>query len=221
MAKDVADVLDGKEPVVRDYDPKDASIEVGSGKKKENKRIKTLIKDFILFMRQEKSYKKQKEEVAEHIREFTGNLRDENALAGDYQKTYRLIESVDGGIETAVNVTQTDKFSKIIDDAVQGIKKVVGDTFFNKFFEKDISISIKPEMLADKTARQELSEALVKALGVDGVKKYFVKEEAWAIKDGLDKGQYELGKDTLPKFREVVKQNADAISESSKKIAVV
>jgi len=64
MAKDVGDV---KEPVVRDHDPKDASIEVGSGKKKENKRIKTLIRDFILYMRQEKSYKKQKEEVAEYI----------------------------------------------------------------------------------------------------------------------------------------------------------
>jgi len=217
MAKDVGD---GKEPVVRDHDPKDASIEVGSGKKKENKRIKTLIRDFILYLRQEKSYKKQKEEVAEYIRDYTGKVRDENAFSGDYQKTYRLIEGLENGIETAVNVSHTDKFSKIVEEAVDGIKKVVGDTFFNKFFEKDITISIKTEILADKKSRQELSEALIKSLGVDGVKKYFVKEEAWTIKEGLDKGQYELDPTVLPKFREVVKQNADAISESSKKIAV-
>jgi hypothetical protein len=179
--------------------------------------IRKAIRDFIKYLRQEKSAKDQKDDAADIIRKHVVPIRDGNALTGDYQKTYRMIEEItDKDVEHAVNVSQVDKWSKIEETNITTLKALVGDKFFDEAFEKVVTIKIKEEVMLDKTKRVELGKILKDALGVDGMAKYFEKEEVLVPKDGLEQYQYVLPKDKILEMRKLVKPSKDAVSDASK-----
>jgi len=219
MAKSTIDAADavkktttGKDSAVREMDVASASL--GQGQSQVS--IRTTIKEFQRFSLLEKSYKEQKDEKAEILRMFVGNVRDKDALEGDYQKSFRLVAEKKDKVERAVTVSQRDSFSLPKKDTEMDlIKDLVGEEFFGENFEKVTTIAIKKSILNNKEKRRELSKILAKALGKDGMKKYFEKKEEWVVRDGLDQRQYELGKDKLTEFRGFVKPSKDSVSDST------
>lgn len=192
----------------------------GSGKNKTTetlkRKVKEAVRDYVIASNEEKSAKDRKDEAALALRAYVKPIRDTNAYAGDYQKSFRVAGIVaKSGLQYGAMVAHMDRFTlpkKEVD--IAAIKKLVGTKFFNEHFEKDITIAIKSEVLDNKALRKELTDKLVETFGVDGLKKYFKKEEVWAILPGLDKGQYDLDNETRTELLESCKQYADKVEEA-------
>jgi hypothetical protein len=150
------------------------------------------------------------------LRAYVKPIRDTNAYAGDYQKSFRVAGIVaKSGLQYGALVAHIDRWGlpkKEVD--IAALKKLVGDKFFKEHFEKEITIAIKSEVLENKVLRKELTDKLLEALGVDGLKKYFKKEEVWTVTPGLDKGQYDLDNETRTDMLESCKQYADKVEEA-------
>lgn len=205
----------GMKSSIRLLNPKDtAAITL-----KEDKEVEILIKEavnhYVHYHEVEKSAKDQKDEAAEALRTYVGAVRDANAKDNDYQKTYRVLGKKDGKLQYATDVSQNDKYRIPEDADIKVIKKTLGDTTFNNLFQKETSISIKPEIMKNETLRKELSKILVEKLGMDGLKKYFHKEEAWSVKTGTDRKQYELPEEKRKAFLESVKPSADTVKNAT------
>lgn len=219
MAKSTIDAADavkktatGKDSAVREMDVSTETLKQGN----DQISIRTTVKEFQRFSLLEKSYKEQKDEKAEILRMFVGNVRDKDALDGDYQKSFRLVAETKDKVERAVTLSQRDSFSIPKKDTdMDIIKDLVGEDFFDENFEKVTTIAIKKSILSNKEKRRELSKILAEALGKDGMKKYFEKKEEWVVKDGLDQRQYQLGKDKLGEFRCLVKPSKDSVTDST------
>lgn len=192
----------------------------GSGKNKETesltRKVKEAVRDFVIASNEEKSAKDKKDEAALVLRAYVKPVRDQNAYNGDYQKSFRVAGIVaKSGMQYGAMVAHMDRWTlpkKEVD--IAALKKLVGDKFFKKYFEKDITIAIKSEVLNNKEIRKELTDKLLEVFGVEGLKKYFKKEEVWAVKDGLDKGQYDLDEETRQSMLESCKQYADKVEEA-------
>ena len=204
-------------------DAEEATIEKTSGKGKEKKieklvkKVKDTVRDFVIASTNEAAAKEQKEEAAKFLRAYVGQIRDRNAYAGDYQKTYRVAGIVGAsGTQYGAQVAQQDRVTlpkKEEDMAV--VKKIVGKDAFEKLFSRAIKISIKKEVLENKEQSKELAEALVDKFGNDGLKKYFVKEEVWSAKEGFDRNQYEVEDATRQLLLNQVTLYADLVSDAS------
>lgn len=211
----------GKKSNVRNVDPKDKEFSLEFKRKgqdepdKITKKVTEAVAEFIRYRNLEESYKEQKSDMAEFIRKFVLELRDGNALQGDYQKTYRIVAGETKGVEKAVNVSQSDSFSAPKKDDIENIKALVGDDLFDEILEKEQVISIRKEIMDNKAKRKELAAKLVEAFGKDEIKEWFVKEERWVAKSGLDKTQYKVGEDKLPELRKFLKPSADSIKDTS------
>lgn len=186
---------------------------------KDDKEVEILIKEavnhYVHYHEVEKSAKDQKDEAAEALRTYVGAVRDANAKDKDYQKTYRVLGKKDGTLQYATDVSQNDKYGIPKDADMDVIKKSLGDTAFNDLFQKETSISIKPEIMKNESMRKELSKILVEKLGMDGLKKYFHKEEVWSVKPGTDRKQYELSEDKREAFLGSVKASADTVKNAT------
>jgi hypothetical protein len=192
----------------------------GSGKNKVTEnltlKIKEAVRNYVIASNEEKSAQDRKNEAALALRAYVKPLRDTNAYAGDYQKTFRVAGIVaKTGLQYGAMVAHVDRFGlpkKEVD--IAALKKLVGDKFFKEHFEKEITLSIKPEILDNKVLRKELTDKLLETLGVDGLKKYFKKEEVWTVLPGLDKDQYKLENEKRTEMLEFCKQYADKVEEA-------
>jgi hypothetical protein len=215
----------GEKSIMRTLSPgKDEKVAIdkvtGSGKNKVTesvqKSVLEAVREYVIASNEIASASEKKEDAAAALRIYVKDIRDTNAYAGDYQKTYRVAGTVgNSGVQFGAAVAHQDRFSipkKEVD--IAALKDLVGKDFFNGHFSKDIQISIKKEVMENKDLRKELTQKLVDAFGVDGIKKYFNKEEVWSVKEGLDKAQYDLDKDTRAKFAEKCKQYADQVTEA-------
>lgn len=192
---------------------------IGTGKDKKTeqlvKKVKDAVREFIIYSNQEKSAKEQKDDAANALREYVKVTRDKNAYAGDYQKSYRVVGGLaTSGMQYGAAVQQVDRTTCPKKESdIEAIKKLVGKKFFDQYFARELIISIKKDVLDNKDLRKELTNKLIEFFGVEGIKKYFTKEEVWAIKTGLDKGQYDLADETRVKFLEAVKFYADKVDD--------
>ena len=192
----------------------------GSGKNKIvetlSRKVKEVVRDYVIASNEEKSANDRKNEAALALRAYVKPTRDTNAYAGDYQKSFRVAGIVaKSGIQYGVMVAHIDRWGlpkKEVD--IAALKKLVGAEFFKKHFEKEVTIAIKPEILDNKVLRKELTDKLLEAFGVDGLQKYFKKEEVWAVLPGLDKDQYGLNNETRTEMLESCKQYADKVEEA-------
>jgi hypothetical protein len=201
----------GAKSKARTIDPLDSSVTLVDGSVV---TVKEAVNSFIRFDLQEKSAKEQKAEAAEVVKLYAGKMRDENAVNGDYQKTYRILGSKTKAAQHAADISQSDKFSipKKNDD-IEALKKILGDDF-GSYLERDISISIKPEVLKNRKLRADLSKRLAESFGAE-LSNFFVKEEIWTSVKGIDQRQYELEENQRTQMREKLKPAADSIKNTS------
>jgi hypothetical protein len=202
----------GKESTARAIDPADATVVLDD---QTEVRVVEAVTQYVMQDTAEKAAKEAKEKSAEVIRTFTGTVRDENALDGKYQKTLRVMGRKVKGMQFAVDAMHTDKFTapKVKDD-ILAIKALMGPAF-DSVFEETIELSIKKSVMENDALRKELSVVLFNALGIEGIKKFFEKEETWKVKKGMAEDQYRLEKAVRETLRSKVKQAADAIKDAS------
>lgn len=199
----------GNDSVARIVDPQDALLSDKS------KSVKQAVSDYVEANKAFKDAEMKAKAAGEDVKAFIKDLRDKNAVAGDYQKTYRVLGNEVSGLKHAADVSQVDKWSIPKSDIEMDVlKDTVGEDFFKKVMSKEITISIRKEIMENKTARSELTAKLVAAFGSD-LNKYFVKEEVWETAEGLTKLQYELDKGTMDKMRAILKPSSDQIKDAS------
>lgn len=178
--------------------------------------VLNLVRQFVIADNNAKAAKEQADEAAEglrvFIREFRG-IRHENT--GRYQGSYRVNGEVKGKTQYAVQVNAQDRFSMPKKDKdVDALREIVGKEFFGKFFERVLNISIRKEVLEDRKLRRALTDKLIEAFGEDGLKEWFVKEEVWSVKKGLDEGIFELDPEKREEFLEACPQYADQVKNA-------
>ena len=202
----------GAESAARAIDPINSTVVTDEG---EEVRVVEAVTQYVLQDTAEKAAKEAKEKQAAVIRTYTGTVRDENALAGEYQKTLRVLGRQIKGVQYAVDASHTDKYS--VPDSkedIERIKTLMGPAF-ETVFEQTVELSIKKNVMENETLRKELSQVLFKALGVEGIKKFFKKEDTWRVKKGVAENQYMLDKAVREALRANAKQAADALKDAS------
>ena len=213
----------GEKSVMQDVFPNDDTevfYEVNRGTKAKpnieavKHNVKQLVRQFVVADNTMKSAKEQAEEAAQGLRVFaeefrTGRVRD----GARYQQTYRINGPMHKATKFAVSCAAQDRFSLPKKEKdIDAIRETVGKDFFDKFFERELSIEIRKEVLEDRKLRRELTDKLLEVFGGEAeLKKWFVKGESWTIKSGLAEGQFELEEETRQAFQEKCPQYADQI----------
>jgi len=201
----------GNKSTARTVDPLDSSMRLEDGS---DITIRDAVNKFVRNDVAEKTAKEQKEDAASILREYATQMRDTNATNGDYQKTYRILGNKNRGVQQAADLSQTDKFSiPKKDEDINALKSILGDRF-SDYLEREVSISIRPEVLKNRKLRTELSKRLAEAFG-DDLKNFFVKEEVWATVGGIDQRQYELDDTERVQMREKLKPAKDSVKNTS------
>jgi hypothetical protein len=203
----------GKDSAARALDPGNSTVI-----KDDNEEVKVVeaVTQYVLQDSAEKAAKLAKDDAADVIRVYAGTVRDENALAGDYQKTLRVMGRQIKSQQLAVDVASLDKFSvpKKKED-VLAIKALMGDAAFETVFEQTVELSIKKSVMENDALRKELSQTLFKALGVEGIKKFFEKEDTWKVKKGMAEDQYTLSATVREALKTHAPQAKDSIKDAS------
>jgi len=195
--------------------------EFKDGKKKtmlpETKKVQEAVRDFCIATANAALAAETKEDCAKALRAYVGPIRDDNAYNGDYQKTYRVAGIVNkSGTQYAAKVSQVDKVSlPKTPEAMDRIKELVGAEFFNEHFTKEVTISIKKEIIENKKSIKELTTLLKKVMTNEDIQKYFKMEEEWGVAKGFDEAQYGLNKATIEFLLGEVKMSADAVADAS------
>jgi hypothetical protein len=202
----------GEASAVRALDPKDATVVEDNGKET---LVTQAVVNYVLHSTAEKTAKQDKEAAAEIVRTYVGQVRTENALAGSYQKSLRVMGKIVKDTQYSVDAAHQDKFTvpKVKED-IDAIKAALGPAF-DTIFESVTEISIKKNVMENDKLRKELSQLLLTTLGADGIKKYFEKTETYGVKTGMAADMYTLDKKVREAFLSRVKQAADALKDSS------
>jgi len=188
----------GKPSAVRALDPVNSTVILDDDTET---KIADAVVNYVLQDTSEKAAKAAKEEASEVLRLYAGTVRDDNALAGEYQKSLRVLGKIVKGAQYAVDVIQTDKFSVPKNKTdIEALKTILG-TSFNTILETTVAISIKTTVLENDALRKELSEELFRALGSEGIKKYFEREEIWRVKKNMAETQYALSAEVRAALR--------------------
>jgi len=205
----------GKDSAARTLNPVNSTVVTDDG---EEVRVVEAVTQYVLQDTAEKSAKAAKERSGEIIRTYAGTVREENALAGDYQKTLCVLGREVKGVQYAVSASNTDKFSvPSAKEDIEAIKAVMGSAF-DTVFEQTVELSIKKNVMEDDSLRKELSQVLFKALGVEGIKRFFKKEDTWRVKKNMAENQYTLDKTVREALRTHAKQAADALKDASESV---
>lgn len=204
----------------RGVDPKDAAVTVEitspTGSTVKTQKVVDAVVEYIIKDAAEKAAAEEKEISAQVIRAFAVAVRDANATQGDYQKTLRVVGRKVKSTQYAVDASAKDAFSvPSKSEDVEAIRKALGNTVFEQLFEKQTSISIKKEVMESDTLRKDLSRILFEALGAEGMKKYFEKDDVWAVKDGVSERIYKFNAKEREAFLKAVKQHSDALKDAS------
>jgi len=201
----------GNKSAARSIDPLDSSVTLEDGS---DLTVREAVNNFVRYDLQEKSAKEQKEEAASVLRDYALQLRDDYAVNGDYQKTFRVLGSKVKDVQHAADLSQADKFSiPKKEEDINALKDILGESFA-EYLEKDVTISIRPEILSNKKLRTDLSKRLADAFG-DELKNFFVKEEIWTTKDGIDKRQYDLDESARIQMREKLVPAKDSVKNTT------
>ena len=181
-------------------------------------KIKEAVTKFVKYSKLEKSAKIQKESFASVLRKHIGDFRDQLAFKGDHQKTFRMLGFIQRAYQYAVDVTQVDKFTPVSEaDDVKKLKELLGKVNTELMLEKQVTLSIKEDVMKSPTLRKELSARLAAAFGND-LKTYFEKKEVWVTREGFDKMQYRLDKDVRTEVLGILTPTKDSIKDVSNRV---
>ena len=206
----------GEKSTVRAIDP--GNTVVTDDVAKETVEIKKAIATYVKALATKKEAEAEAAKAADVIRFYTGEVRDENAIQGDYQKTYRLLGEITKGTQLAVDVSQADRSSLTKGTKIEDAKKELGKNLFAATFELETFIKIKDSVMKNAALRKELSKKLFDALGQEGIKTYFEKEEEWVVLSGTEKAQYKLTPAERTLLLKFVTLYADSVKDTSTKI---
>lgn len=218
---------EGNKSVMQDVFPNNSTevfYEVNDGTAKKpvmrsvKHKIQKLIKQFVVAHNNAKAIKEQADEAAQGIRVFAKEFREERFKnTGKYKGSYRINGEKTAATQYAVSCAAQDRFSlPKKEEDIDTIRKLVGKSFFNKYFERELNISIRKEIMEDKKQRRELTDKLIDAFGgEEELKKWFVKEEVWTVKPGLLEGQYDLDEETRQSFSDLCPQYSDQVKNAS------
>ena len=206
----------GQKSGARAVDPQDTEVQVDG--KVNPQSVKQAVRNYVKALADKKEAEEKAAEQAEVLRAYAGELRAANAVAGDYQKTYRVMGERFNKEQFQVDVTQSDKWNPIKGVDLKKLRADKGPVIFDAVVEEETTISIKEEILKNRTLRVELSKALEAALGVEGIKKYFKKETVFVVKEGADKKQYTLPAPEKAVLEAGFKQVSDSVKDSTVKV---
>jgi hypothetical protein len=113
-----------------------------------------------------------------------------DALEDSYHKSYTL-SGMSKTSPSQVTYSRSDKFSPISEDSIPELKKIFGSRF-PMMFERELQLSVAPAVFESKDLLKDLATRLQAAFGAD-LGKFFVKEEVWTARAGLDVEQYRQG----------------------------
>lgn len=204
----------GEKSEVRAVDPQDTVVEVEvKGDKSRDIVVKSAPEVYIQALADKKAAEAQAEMYGGVLRAYAGELRGDNALAGDYQKTYRVVGDKCGGVLYQVDVSQADKWNPVKGVDLAELRKKDKDAF-DAVAEEEKTISIKEEVMNNRDLRAELSKGLLAQFGVEGIKKFFKQETVYIVREGMEEKQY-----TLPDKQRAVlaagwKQVADGVRDA-------
>jgi hypothetical protein len=205
----------GKKSAARAIEPDDTTVILEDGSEV---TVKTAVAAYVKALAASKAAKNEADGHAEVVRTYVGAVRDDNAEAGDYQKTYRVLGSKAAGTQFAVDVSQSDRFGVNKDVDWGTLRQLLGDSDFEKLFEEETVIQIKPEVLKNEKMRKKLSKVLFEALGTEGIKEYFLRETTFSVKPGMVEEQYTLEPELRTVLRENTKQVADSVKDATSNV---
>lgn len=212
----------GEKSASRPIDPQDTKVEVIVDGKPQECAVLAAVRKYCEALAAKKAAEDEAGKHAEVLRAFVGEVRTENAIQGDYQKTYRVVGEVGkvDGVSTQfqTDVSQADKWSCKKGVDLDAVRRKVGATVFDEVAEQEEEISIAKEILANRKERKEFSKALLDKFGVEGIKKYFKRDVVWVVKDGMDKLQYTLPNDQKAVLEQGFTQAADSVKDVSQKV---
>jgi len=145
------------------------------------KKLKESLKLFLKWKKEEKVAAGEKKAAEAPVLEFCIKKYQEDALAGNFNSSYLV--PVDEN--TKVNFICTDKFS-VAQDQISEIKTICGDDF-DKLFDKNVNVFLKPEVLSTP----ELKEEITAILG-DKFSKFFASEVHYSTKPDFDENYMEI-----------------------------
>ena len=198
----------GKESKARGVNAEDFTVD--------GEKVTDAIKTYVIALAQEKSVKEEKEKKAKVIRTFAGKVRGYFIKNHEYQKTFRIFGDKGKKVQYAVDATNNDKWTvpKNKED-LDTLKEILGDKAFNQIFESSISIAVKKKVMENDALRKELSKVLLDALGKEGIKKYFDRDEVWKVKPGMAEDIHNFDPEIQKAFLEYIKQADDTIKDAS------
>lgn len=185
------------------------------------KHIKESVSLYITESVKAKEAKARAEQVGEIIVDHALEIQNQEGYKGTYEKSY-LIPGLKSELdkdaeEPFVQYSRSDKFSAFDDDkVVSALRKTLGAGTFNLLFEKKLELSISQEVFKSKDKVKELAALLTSAFG-DRLGEFFVKQESYVAKEGLDTAQFNLGatpaekKENYEAIQTLVKQNKPAL----------
>jgi hypothetical protein len=206
----------GQKSEARAVDPQDTVVQVEGNFNPQ--LVKHAVRNYVKALADKKGAEERAAEQAEVLRAYAGELRAANAVAGDYQKTYRVVGERLNKEQFLVDVSQSDRWTPVKGVDLKKLRADKGAVLFDAVVEEETTISIKDEILKNRTLRIELSKALEAALGVEGIKKYFKKETVFVVKEGTDKKQYTLPAPEKGVLEAGFKQVSDSVKDATVKV---
>lgn len=206
----------GEVSACRKVDPDNTAVTLIDGNTTSIIRVADAVQDFVTKDILVKETTEQRDKSAAVLRAYAGAVRVKNAENGDYQKTLRIAGPETTKKSYQVDASDQDSFSmpKKKED-IQALRESLGDDVFKQICEQTTTIAIKKEVMEDDDLRKELSAQLYQALGAEGIKKYFDRDEAWAIKKGMAERIFSFKKKIREALFEQVTQKADSIKDAT------
>jgi hypothetical protein len=165
------------------------------------KLVDLFLKNKSEIKRIEAEMSTQETSIIDHVRP----QQDDLARSGKFTKSLEV-----PGDTGSVTYVTSDKFSVPKETEAQAaIKKLIGLTNYENWFEVKRTITLKKEMQENTEFIQKLVKALASA-GMTVGDAFDVTDELRAKKD-LDQKQYELNPTALAEFRTLVRQNKPAL----------
>jgi hypothetical protein len=204
----------GEKSEVRAVDPQNTEVE---GKDEKGKPADVFVKaapqGYILALADKKAAEARAERYGEILRTYVGDLRDQNALAGDYQKTYRVVGDRHGDVLYQVDVAEADKWNPVKGVDLKALR-AKDKASFDAVADEDSTISIREEVMDNRDLRAELSKGLLAQFGVEGIKKFFKQDTVFIVRKGMEEKQYALPAEQKVVLNAGWKQVADGVRDA-------
>lgn len=161
-----------------------------------SEKLRRMVDEITDWKREEKQAKAERETREEEIINWVQTKQEEDGFKGDYQKSYYV-----AGIENVVTFVSSDRFTPPKPEDIEELTDILGDKF-NEFITKNVTVNLKPSVMADKALLDELKAYIPK----EEMGKFFEAQTVWGVVNGFDKKRFTLPKRIFEKVSRIIKQ---------------